>query len=47
MLEKNRFTYSEVIDWAYSQYSDQGIDPFIEKIGLALDKEEIIELIAY
>ncbi len=46
MLRKNRFTYGQVIDWAYSQYSDQGIDPFIEKIGLALDKEEIIELIS-
>jgi len=46
MLRKNRFTYRQVIDWAYSQYSDQGIDPFVEKIGLALDKEEIIELIS-
>lgn len=46
MLRKNRFTYSQVINWAYSQYSDQGIDPFIEKIGLALDKEEIVELIS-
>ncbi len=46
MLRKNRFTYSQVIDWAYSQYSDHGIDPFIEKIGLALDKEDIVELIS-
>ena len=46
MLRKNRFTYNQVINWAYSQYTNEGIDPFIEKIGLALDKEEILELIS-
>ena len=45
LLKKNSISYSQVIEWAYSKYTDEGIDPFIEKIGLALDKEEILELI--
>ena len=45
LLKKNRITYSQAIEWAYSKYTDDGIDPFIEKIGLAIDKEDILELI--
>lgn len=39
-------SYDQVITWAYAQYSDQGIDPFIEKVSLASDVAEIIELIS-
>ena len=45
-LKKNYMSYDQVIAWAYAQYSDQGIDPFIEKVSLASDVAEIIELIS-
>lgn len=38
-------SYEKAIEWAYSQYTDEGGDPFIEKISLASDVSEIIELI--
>lgn len=46
LLGINSFNYYQTIEWAYAQYTDQGIDSFIEKIGLALDKKDILELIA-
>lgn len=39
-------TYQEAIDWAYSKYTDSEIDPFIEKLSLATDVPEILELIS-
>ena len=45
LLKTNSISYNQVIEWAYTNYTDQGIDPFIEKIGLAIDKEDILELI--
>ena len=45
-LKKYYMSYDQVITWAYAQYSDQGIDPFIEKVSLASDIAEIIELIS-
>ena len=47
LLKKNSISYSQATEWAYSKYTDNGIDPFIEKIGFALDKEDILELIEY
>jgi hypothetical protein len=46
ILKKNYMSYDQVIAWAYAQYTDQGINPFIEKISLASDVTEIIELIS-
>ncbi len=45
LLKKNSISYNQAIEWAYSKYTDEGIDPFIEKVGLAIDKEDILELI--
>jgi hypothetical protein len=45
LLFKNQMSFNEAIDWAYRQFKADGVDPFIEKISLASDKPEIIELI--
>lgn len=42
ILKKNFISYESAITWAYSQYTDQGIDPFIEKLSLASDVAEMI-----
>jgi len=46
VLKNNFMSYRLAIDWAYRQYTDQGIDPFIEKISQAGDVSEIRELIS-
>ncbi|OUS24527.1 hypothetical protein A9Q99_24325 [Gammaproteobacteria bacterium 45_16_T64] len=46
LLSRNTISYEGVIDWAYSQYTNEGIDPFIEKITLATDLGEIYQLIS-
>jgi hypothetical protein len=45
-LKKNFMSYEQAITWAYAQYTDRGVDPFIEKISLASDSAEIIEFIS-
>ena len=39
-------SYEQAITWAYDQYTDQGIDPFIEKLSLASDVAEMFECIS-
>lgn len=46
VLKQNYMSYDQAIAWAYAQYTDQGIDPFLEKLSLASDVAEIIELIS-
>lgn len=46
LLKKNIMPYEKAIEWAYSQYTDEGVDPFIERISLASDVSEILELIS-
>lgn len=46
VLKKNFISYEQAIAWAYAQYTDHGIDPFIEKLSLASDVAEMIELIS-
>lgn len=46
VLKKNFMSFEQAITWAYDQYTDRGVDPFIEKITLASDSAEIIELIS-
>ncbi|MBB1436800.1 MULTISPECIES: hypothetical protein [Pseudoalteromonas] len=46
VLRKNLMSYDQAISWAYAQYTDHGVDPFIEKISLAYDVAEILELIS-
>ncbi|MBY6191987.1 hypothetical protein KUV22_16285 [Microbulbifer agarilyticus] len=46
LLQKKSISYEKAIDWAYSQYTKEGVDPFVEKISLAYDQSEIIELIS-
>lgn len=45
-LKKNFMSYEQAIAWAYSQYTDEGIDSFIEKLSLASDSAQMIELIS-
>lgn len=46
VLKQNFMSYDQAIAWAYAQYTDHGIDPFVEKLSLASDVAEIIELIS-
>ena len=46
VLKKNIMSYDQAVSWSYAQYTDQGIDPFIENVSLASDVSEIIELIS-
>ena len=46
LIQANKLSYSDVIDWAYKQYSDDGVDPFVEKIAIACDSKEIVEMIS-
>jgi len=45
LFSRNIISYKKVIDWAYAQYTNEGIDPFIEKITLAMDLADVYELI--
>lgn len=46
VLKQNFMSYDQAIAWAYAQYTDHEIDPFVEKLSLASDVAEIIELIS-
>ncbi len=46
VLKKNFISYEQAVAWTYAQYTDHGIDPFIEKLSLASDVSEMIELIS-
>lgn len=46
LLKHNLMSYDSAIAWAYAQYTDDGIDSFIEKISLAVDVAEMAELIS-
>ncbi|WP_020406258.1 hypothetical protein [Hahella ganghwensis] len=46
LLKTNKMSHEQAIQWACSQYSDEGIDPFIEKLSLASDVAEILGLIS-
>lgn len=46
LLKKNVISYEKAIEWAYNQYTEKGVDPFVEKISLAFDVSEILEMIS-
>ena len=46
LLKKNVLSYEKAVEWAYSQYTDEGVDPFIENISLAYDVSEMLEFIS-
>lgn len=46
ILKQNLISYDQAIAWAYAQYTDHGIDPFVEKLSLASDVAEIIRFIS-
>ena len=45
LIECNNFTYERATEWACTQYTDNGIEPWIEKIVLANDASEILEIL--
>ena len=45
LLRNKLLNFEEAESWAFSQYTDNGIDPFIEKIGLAIDIDELYEIL--
>jgi len=46
LLKKNIYSFDQITTWAFGQYTDEGVDEFIEKISLSYDSSEIIELIS-
>ena len=45
LIRTNGLSLAEVIDWAYSQYAEESIEPWIEKLSLANDKKEALEIL--
>ena len=45
LLRTEKMTFKDAESWAFSQYTDNGIDPFIEQIGLAIDIDDLYELL--
>ena len=45
MIKNNDISVEEVIEWAYSQYTDNGVEPWIEKVTLALDKSDLLDVL--
>jgi len=45
LLYTGVLSFDDVVEWAFEQYTDKGIDPYIEKIGLAIDIEEMYEIL--
>ena len=46
LVQTNAMSYEQTIEWAYSQYTNKGVDPFIEKLSLAYDASELLQLIS-
>lgn len=46
LMGTNKMPYNEVIEWAYAQYTEEGVDDFIEKITLCPDAEDLHYLLA-
>ena len=40
-------SFDDAVSWAFDQYTDNGIDPFIEKVGLAIDLDEMYEILGW
>jgi len=45
-VRRNIVTANEVNDWCYSQYTDEGAPEWIEKMALATDRQEILDIIS-
>ncbi|MCO7222734.1 hypothetical protein [Pleionea sp. CnH1-48] len=45
LIDKKVVSFDQVMSWAYAQYSDDGIDPFIEEISFALTIGDVRDLI--
>lgn len=45
MIRNNDISVEKVIEWAYSQYTNEGVEPWIEKITLSQDKADLLEVI--
>ncbi|GBL06340.1 hypothetical protein [Glaciecola sp. KUL10] len=46
LLATNTLSHDRAVEWAYCQYGNDGVEPFIEKIALTIDSAEIRELIS-
>ena len=46
LLETNTISHARAVEWAYNQYHNEGVEPFIERIALTTDSAEIRELIS-
>lgn len=46
LLKTKALSYDEAIEWAYSKYKNDGVDPFIENLSLASDVSEMLLLIS-
>ena len=46
LLSTNVISHNGAVEWAFNQYSNNGVDPFVEKITLTIDSSEIRHLIS-
>lgn len=40
LIDRGQMTFKDLESWAFNQYTDDGIDPAIEQLGLAIDFDE-------
>ncbi len=43
LIQANDISVSQVNDWAYAQYTNEGVEQWIEELALANDKQEVLE----
>jgi len=45
LIDRGTMTFNMCIEWAFKQYTDDGIDPKIEAIALAYDLDDLVKIV--
>ncbi len=45
LIKSNYLSVEKTLEWAYSQYTDNGVEAWIEKVSLSYDKSDILEVL--
>ena len=45
LIQANDISVAGAINWAYSQHTDDGAEPWIEELAIAHDKEEVLSIL--
>lgn len=47
MIDRNKITHSQVVEWAYAQFENDGVQEWIYKITLTINLYEIREILLF